>query len=151
MASDDPSAVLQSLLGERTVDIITTGRRSEESRTTEIWTTPIEGRIYILGTPNADRDGVERTPRDWLANLIAEPNFTIRLKRGARVDLAAVAERVTDPERRRYLFGVPSTEYYRDAVSLQAAIRHSPMVVVWFRGEAAWLNDAIGDAAADRS
>lgn len=146
MASDDQNAVLQSLLGERTVDIITTGRQSGKARTTEIWTTPIEGRVYLVGTPNAGREGVERTPRDWLANLIAEPNFTIRLKQGVRVDLEAVAERVTDPERRRYLLGVPSTEYYRDAVSLEVAVRHSPIVVVSFRGDAAWLNEAVGSA-----
>ena len=153
MADDAPDqrAVLASLLNERTVDIITTGRRSGRIRTTEIWTTAIEGRIYICGTPNAGRDGVERTPRDWLANLIADPSFTLRLKRGIQADLPASAEQVTDPEQRRHLLSVPATEYYRNAVSLQAAVRHSPIVAVSFRDDAAWLNDVIADEAADRS
>ncbi|MDG2111719.1 MAG: hypothetical protein P8N02_03785, partial [Actinomycetota bacterium] len=65
MTSDDEirDAVLAGVLSERTVDIITTGRRSGASRTTEIWITPIEGRIYICGTPNAGQAGVERQPR----------------------------------------------------------------------------------------
>ena len=58
--SADRDATLASLLTERTVDIITTGRRSGRERVTEIWTTPIEGRIYIIGTPNAGREGTER-------------------------------------------------------------------------------------------
>jgi deazaflavin-dependent oxidoreductase (nitroreductase family) len=143
---DDRDAILRSLLAERTVDIITTGRRSGEARTTEIWTTVVEGQTYICGTPNASKAGVDRQPRDWLANLVAHPDFTIRLKRSVQVELPARAERVTDPEERRRVLAAPNTEYYRDAVSLDVALAHSPMVRVTFTGEAAWLADAVRSA-----
>ena len=145
------NAVLDSLLGERTVDIITTGRRTGQRRTTEIWTTPIEGRVYICGTPNASKAGVERQPRDWLANLVAEPSFTLRLKSGVDVELPASAVPVSDPDERRRILTMPSTAYYRDAVSLDTAVRYSPIVAVTFQDEAAWLNDAVREAAADRT
>lgn len=153
MATDaaSRSKILESLLGERTVDIVTTGRRSGRPRTTEIWTTPIEGRIYLCGTPNAGREGVERTPRDWLANLVADRRLTLRLKKGVSADLAASAERITAEAERRRLLSMPSTEYYRKAVSLEAAVRHSPVVLLSFEGDAVWLNDAVREAAADRT
>ena len=38
---------------------VTTGRRSGATRTTEIWTTVVDGQTYICGTPNASKAGVE--------------------------------------------------------------------------------------------
>jgi deazaflavin-dependent oxidoreductase (nitroreductase family) len=140
---DDRDAILRSLLDERTVDIVTIGRRSGAERTTEIWTTVIDGQTYICGTPNASRAGIERQPRDWLANLVAHPEFTVRLKSSVPVDLPATAERVDDPTERRRLLSAPNTEYYRDAVSLDAAVAHSPVVRVQFTGDATWLNGAV--------
>jgi hypothetical protein len=140
---DDRDAILRSLLEERTVDIVTTGRRSNAARTTEIWTTVVDGQTYICGTPNASRAGVERQPRDWLANLMTTPEFTIRLKSSVRVDLPARATKVDDPTERRRVLTAPNTEYYRNAVSLETAVAHSPMVQVHFTGDAAWLDDAV--------
>ena len=140
---DDQDAILRSLLDERTVDIVTTGRRSGAVRTTEIWTTVVDGQTYICGTPNASQPGVERRPRDWLANLVATPAFTVRLKTSVHVELPATAARVDDPAERRRVLTAPSTEYYRNAVSLEAAIAHSPMVRVQFTGDAAWLVTAV--------
>ncbi len=140
---DDRDAILRSLLDERTVDIITTGRRSNAPRTTEIWTTVIDGQAYICGTPNASQPGIERRPRDWLANLVAHPEFTVRLKTSVHVDLRATAARVDDPTERRHVLTAPNTEYYRNAVSLEVAIAHSPMVRVHFAGDATWLNSAL--------
>ena len=100
---DDRDAILRSLLDERTVDIVTTGRRSNAARTTEIWTTVVDGQTYICGTPNASQPGVERRPRDWLANLVATPEFIVRLKTSVHVDLPATAVRVDDPAERRVL------------------------------------------------
>ncbi len=142
-AVDDRDAILRSLLDERTVDIITIGRRSNAERTTEIWTTVIDGQVYICGTPNASQPGVERRPRDWLANLVAHPEFTVRLKTSVRVDLRATAARVDDPAERRHVLTAPNTEYYRNAVSLEVAIAHSPVVRVRFTGDATWLNSAV--------
>ena len=142
-AVDDRDAILRSLLDERTVDIVTTGRHTGLERTTEIWTTVVDGQTYICGTPNASQAGVERRPRDWLANVVANPGFTVRLKSSVQVDLPATAERVDDPAERRRVLSAPGTEYYRNAVSLEAAIAHSPMVRVQFTGDAAWVDTAV--------
>ncbi|MFN0093098.1 MAG: nitroreductase/quinone reductase family protein [Acidimicrobiales bacterium] len=138
--------ILRSILTERTVDIVTTGRRSGAARTTEIWITPLEGRVYVCGTPNASRKGVVHAPRDWLANLKAQPAFRLRLKTSVAAELTADAEVVSDPAERRRILSAPATEYYRKAVSLEAAVAHSPVVLVRFTGEAAWLNEAVGEA-----
>jgi deazaflavin-dependent oxidoreductase (nitroreductase family) len=143
---DDRAAILRSLLAERTVDIVTTGRRSGEPRTTEIWTTVVDGQTYICGTPNASKAGVERQPRDWLANLVAHPDFTIGLKTSVQVELSARAERVTEAQERRRVLTAPNTEYYRNAVSLDTALAFSPVVRVAFTGDAAWLADAVRSA-----
>jgi deazaflavin-dependent oxidoreductase (nitroreductase family) len=143
---DDRDAILASLVNERTVDIVTTGRRSGAVRTTEIWTTVVDGQTYICGSPNASQAGVERKPRDWLANLLTTPDFTIRLKKSVQVDLPARATRVDDPDERRRVLSAPNTAYYRDAVTLDVALAHSPMVRVQFTGDAAWLDAAVREA-----
>ena len=140
---DDRDAILRSLVDERTVDIVTTGRRSNVTHTTEIWTTVVDGQTYICGTPNASQPGVEHQPRDWLANLVATPEFIVRLKTSVHVDLPATAVRIDDPAERRRVLTAPETEYYRDTVSLEAAIAHSPLVRVQFTGDAAWLTTAV--------
>lgn len=136
--------ILRSLRTERTVDIVTTGRHSGEPRTTEIWITPLGSQVFICGTPNASRKGVVRAPRDWLANLKTNPALVVRLKTSVSAELTAEASVVTDPERRRGILSDPSTQYYRDAVSLDAALAHSPIVELTFTGDAAWVNDALG-------
>jgi deazaflavin-dependent oxidoreductase (nitroreductase family) len=86
-----------SSLGDRTIDITTTGRRSGEPRRIEIVFYRFEGSIYLTGIPT-DR------PRSWLLNLAAEPSFTFHLKKGVVADLPATATVITDPaERRRIL------------------------------------------------
>ena len=142
----DRDEILGSLRSERTVDIVTTGRRSGEPRTTEIWITPIGSRVFICGTPNASRDGVVRAPRDWLANLTGHAALVVRLKTSISAELSADAAPITDPDERRRILTHPSTQYYRDAVSLDAAMAHSPIVELTFTGEAAWVNDALRDS-----
>ena len=140
---DDRDVILRSLLEERTVDIVTTGRRSGAARSTEIWTTVLDGQAHICAWPNASRPGVEHQPRDWLANLVATPDFIVRLRTSVHVDLPARAVRVDESAERRRVLTAPDTEYYRNAVSLEAAIAHSPMVRVQFTGGAAWLDTAV--------
>jgi deazaflavin-dependent oxidoreductase (nitroreductase family) len=73
------------------IDITTIGRRSGEPRRIEIWFHNIDGRIIITGKPG---------PRNWLANLIANPQFTLHLKGDVQADLPATARVITDPEER---------------------------------------------------
>ncbi len=144
----DREAIVRSLLTERTIDIVTTGRHSGQPRTTEIWTTVQNGRVLICGTPNAGKAGVARTPRDWLANLKAQPAFILRLKASVKADLAATAEPVTDPDDRRRILSDASTEYYRNTVDLDTAVAHSPIVAVTFTGDDAWLTAELASSGA---
>ncbi|HEX7134087.1 MAG TPA: nitroreductase/quinone reductase family protein [Iamia sp.] len=139
----DREAIVASLRGERTVDIVTTGRRSGRPRTTEIWTTVVAGRVHIAGTPDAEGSGGARQGRDWLANLRAEPAFVLRLKTSVAVDLPAVATPVTDTDERRRFFAAPEASWYVEQSSLDALVAGGPLAVVRFTGPAAWLEDAL--------
>lgn len=81
-------------LADRTIDITTTGRRSGQPRRVEICFYRFGDTIYLSGMPRP-------RPRDWLANLAADPRFTFHLKRGVVADLPAVAEVITDPAERQ--------------------------------------------------
>ncbi len=58
----DRDLILRSLLDERTVDIVTTGRRSGQPRLTEIWTTVFGGQTFVCGSPNASQRGSTTSP-----------------------------------------------------------------------------------------
>lgn len=87
--------VLAELAANRTVDISTTGARSGRPRRIETWAWPLDGVLYLTGSPGR---------RDWYANLKAEPAFTLHLKRGVKADVPAHARPVEDPEERRDVF-----------------------------------------------
>jgi deazaflavin-dependent oxidoreductase (nitroreductase family) len=74
------------------VDITTTGRKSGLPRRIEINFHHLDGEFFITGKPGRKRD--------WLANLVANPGFTLHLKRGVQADLAAAATEITDPDER---------------------------------------------------
>ncbi len=123
------------------IDIVTTGARSGLQRTTEIWFMNVSGRIIICGTPGGTGGGGPRVPRDWLANLIAYPEFAFCLKESMEVCLPARATPVGDVAQRRALMSAPETQWYRDQVdSVDDLIQHSPIVDVRFTGEYSWLN-----------
>lgn len=87
--------ILGELARNRTIDITTTGARSGEPRRIETWAWPLDGVLYLTGSPG---------PRDWYANLKAEPAFTVHLKRGVQADLQARARPIEDPSERRDVF-----------------------------------------------
>ena len=116
--------VQNALDRDLTIDITTTGRRSGRPRTTEIWYHRFEGRYFITGNPG---------PRNWYANLSANPGFTFHLKESAKADLPARARLVTDPaEKRRVLLGAESIWNKPDELTVEEWVRHSPMVEVIF-------------------
>ena len=81
--------------GRPLIDITTTGRRTGEPRRIEIVYHRIGGRIYISGSPVAERT------RGWLLNLTDDRHFTFHLKGRVTADLPATAREITDePERR---------------------------------------------------
>lgn len=87
--NDDAARALAS---DQVIDITTTGRKSGQPRRIEIWYHRLDGRYYITGTPNR--------PRDWYANLVANPDFTFHLKESATADLPATARPITEPAER---------------------------------------------------
>ena len=63
--------VLAALESDGTIDITTTGARSGLPRRSEIWFLQLAGRTFITGTSD---------PRNWYANVLAEPRFVFHLK-----------------------------------------------------------------------
>jgi hypothetical protein len=87
-----------------------------------MWFHNLDGRIYITGTPGK---------RDWYANLLADPAFTIHLKEGVTADLPARATPITDEADRRSIF-VPILAKLGHARDLEAWVAGSPLVEVAF-------------------
>jgi deazaflavin-dependent oxidoreductase (nitroreductase family) len=123
-----------STLEDRTIDITTTGRRSEQPRRIEICFYRVGDSIYLSGVPGP------RT-RDWLVNLAADPHFTFHLKHDVKADLPADGEVITDPaERRRVLAdivddfnvrnGGPDSPWPRGV--LDEWVERSPLALVSF-------------------
>jgi len=115
-------AVLRSLAEDPTIDITTTGRRSGQPRRIEIWMMVVDDRCFITGTPG---------PRDWLANLRANPELVVHLR--SAVDLPAVATEVVDEPTRRRVLEHLTTSWYRGQVPLDELVATAPMVEVSFR------------------
>jgi len=87
----DPT--VESALGEGgIVDITTVGAKSGRHRRIEIVFHCFEGRFYITGKPGFKRD--------WMANLNANPEFTLHLKRNVTANLTAQATEITNEEER---------------------------------------------------
>jgi deazaflavin-dependent oxidoreductase (nitroreductase family) len=103
------------------VDITTTGRKSGEPRRLEIVLHNIGGRLYISGQPS-------RTRRGWLANLDANPKFTLHIKRGARADLTASAREITDQTERRQVLEQVARHWNRSDVDTM--MQYSPLIEV---------------------
>lgn len=118
--------IKQALARGITCDITTTGRASGQPRRIEIWYFWIDARVYITGTPG---------PRDWYANLLADPRLIFHVKQGAQADLPARATPILDPaERRRIMTAVMhSNSWFRaQSFDLDAWVASSPLVAVDF-------------------
>lgn len=101
------------------IEITTTGRRTGLSRRIPIVFHAIGGREYISGMPSRRR-------RDRLANLEADPRFTVHLRRGVRADLPATARPITDESERRQILGLVARAWRRTDVD--AMVRWSPLI-----------------------
>ena len=84
--------IREALGRNRTVDITTTGARSGRPRRIETWTWIADGRVFLTGSPGR---------RDWYANLKANPELVLHVKRGEPIDLPARARPIEDPAERR--------------------------------------------------
>jgi deazaflavin-dependent oxidoreductase (nitroreductase family) len=121
-------SVRRQLEGDPTIDITTTGRRSGAARRIEIWMMVVDGRFYITGTPGR---------RDWLANLRADPRFTVHVPIGDDVvDLSAHATEVIDESTRRQVLEHLATSWYRSQTPIDQLLAEAPMVEVSLDGAA---------------
>ena len=119
-------AIKHALAHGLTCDITTTGRISGKPRRIEIWYVMVDEHIYITGTPG---------PRDWYANLLAQPRMVFHVKEGAQADLAARATPITDAAERRQILGavMRSNSWFRaQHYDLEAWVAGSPLVEVEF-------------------
>ena len=140
MSPDRLDEIQTAIRRDMTVDIVTLGARSGEWRTTEIWYVLVDGRIYICGTPAAGEREREYAPRDWMANLKANPEFSFVLKESTDEVLPARATVVTDADERRRVFTADATGWYRRQTgSVEALVAEGPMVRVELLGDAADL------------
>ena len=116
--------IADALATDETIDITTTGKKSGKPRRVEIWFRRVNQRFYITGTPG---------PRDWYANLLADPRFIFHLKQSVRADLSATARPITDPNARRQILGDPAMTWYHGQVGvLDDLVEGSPLIEVMF-------------------
>ena len=125
-------SIKEALKSDKTIDIITTGAKSGLPRKHEIWFHNLDGRIIICGTPDGKGEGGPRKPRDWMANLKANPHFTFCLKETVQAELPAKAVIISDPDDRKAIMSAPETKYYRENTSLEDLLENSPIVEVFF-------------------
>ena len=119
-------SVRRALETDLVVDITTTGKVTRSPRCKEIWLPGVDGRLYITGIPG---------PRSWFANLVANPEFTLHLKRSVKADLRARATPVLDETIRRELFGKMRSRFEgRSSINLEDWVRRSPLVLIEIMG-----------------
>ena len=116
-------AVRDALANDRTVDITTTGRRSGEPHRIEIWIWRHDGRTYLSGAPGR---------RDWLANLRANPEFTLHLKESLQADVPATARPIAEQAERREVIAGILEEAGRSPDNPEDWLARSPLAEVEF-------------------
>ena len=115
--------------GRPLIDMTTTGRQTGLPRRIEIVYHRIGGRIYISGSPVAERK------RAWLLNLEADPHFTFHLKGRVAADLPAIARIITEDAERRAVFAEIVKVW--DNQDVETMTRYSPLIEVTLDDEAA--------------
>ena len=137
MTVDDVARALDigpdSPAAEHTIDITTLGRRSGIRRRIKVWFHRVDGRWYLTGVPG---------PRNWYANVRANPRFIVHLKHGVTADLPATAAPVDEPTRRRVITEVLDLQNRPDLAArvserqhLDDWLAHSPLVEIVFDDE----------------
>lgn len=115
-------AIQQALVTDQVIDITTIGRKSGEPRRIEIWFHNLDGQLYITGTPGR--------PRDWYANLLAQPAFTFHLKASTQADLPARAVPITEEGERRAVLTAILQKLGRTEEDVETWVAGSPLVAV---------------------
>ena len=116
--------VKKALEQGHTIDITTTGRKSGLPRRIEISFQNLDGRLFIHGGSPG--------PRDWLANMKANPDFIFHLKETVQADLPARARVIVDEAERREIFTKLSSA---SGEELEARVKGSPLVEVVIKAD----------------
>ena len=116
-----PERITRALSRGHTIDITTTGRRTGLPRRIETVFHNIDGRIVLSGLPG---------PRDWYANLLADPHLTFHLKGPIQADLAGTARPILEPVERRELMARVAANWRR--TDLEVMLKQSPLIEVTF-------------------
>ncbi len=95
VGQDMESAVKEAMDRGGLADITTIGRKTGEERRIEIYFHQFDGAYYLTGKPGR--------PRDWSANIIANPEFTLHLKKDVTADVVVVGEPEPDREERAHI------------------------------------------------
>ena len=124
MAAKSPvSDTIRAALNQsQVIDLTTKGRKTGQPRRIEIFLHYDDGRLFISGTPRADRT------RDWIHNIGADPNVVVHLKQSVVADLPATARVVDDPDERRPLIEAAARRWRR--TDIDDMVRHSPLIVL---------------------
>lgn len=131
----DTASIQAALTKGGVIDITTTGAKTGQARRVEIVFFPIDGRIYITGSPGR---------RAWIANLNADPHMTFHLKKGLTADLPATARVISDPDERRPIITHVTTAWNKEA-AFEAFFEDAPLIEVTF--DDATILEPAADAA----
>ena len=115
--------VRKAILQDNLVDITTIGRKSGKSHRIEVNLRHIDGQVYLSHEP---------VRRHWVANILANPEFTYHVKQSARADLPARAVRITDKEEQRRIYKVVLGKEGRAAREVEERVQGSHLFRVEF-------------------
>jgi deazaflavin-dependent oxidoreductase (nitroreductase family) len=109
------TAIREALDSGGIADITTTGRKTGLPRRIEIYFHQFDGELYLTGRPGFKRD--------WVANIEANPEFILHLKRGIKADVPVRGAPKPDPEERaRILFRALTESWGSDPVRVKGAL-----------------------------
>lgn len=119
------TAIKEALDRGGIADITTYGRKTGQPHRIEIYFHQFDGEYYLTG-----RHGRKR---DWEANIIANPDFVLHLKRGVKADVPVVGEAEPDPSVRGRILRRALIENWnsppdRVDAALHKWVDHSPFI-----------------------
>lgn len=114
------SAIERALKTDGMIDITTVGRKTGKPHKIEIAFHNFDGVFYITGSPGR---------RDWYANVVANPQFTLHLKQSTQADISAKAIPITDEAARRRVLSKVVTKWGKQD-ELEAFVQSSPLIEV---------------------
>lgn len=112
--------IRKALTTNQTIDITTIGRSTRQPRRIETALFVVDDQPYLSGFPGK---------RDWYANLLVNPAFTLHLKQSVVADLPAIATPITEQAARRAVMR-PLLHRINLSSELDAWVAASPLVSI---------------------